>query len=200
MKQILQTENSQNNNKKEPITVDFETLKNLAPDTKGWLHFKNIDLSYPVVKTDDNSFYLSHLPDKSENEAGSIFVDYRCENIKENNNFIIYGHNMKNDTMFGLLDEYYNQEFYEKNSCFYYITEEKTYNVEILAGAVVDTNSDIYKVNLNEKKFEKIIRDLIKNSTFKTNKKYNPNDKIITLSTCGGTTTNARYVLIGAVK
>lgn len=81
------------------ITVDFEELLAQYPNAVGWLYCEGTPINYPVMQSDDNDYYLRRLPDGTYNTAGSLFADYRCGKLGESNNYIIYGHNMKNGTM-----------------------------------------------------------------------------------------------------
>ena len=81
--------------------IDYDYLLSINPDTVGYLIVENTSISYPVVKTNNNDYYLNHSFDKSNNVAGWIFMDYR--NKSDDNNIIIYGHNMKDGSMFGKL-------------------------------------------------------------------------------------------------
>lgn len=78
-----------------------------------WLYCPDTVINYPVVQSDDNEYYLRRLMDGSSNTAGTLFADYRCSPDFSDPHTVIYGHNMKNDTMFGILPEYGAQEFYE---------------------------------------------------------------------------------------
>lgn len=86
-----------------PISVDFDTLKEANEDVIGWLYCEDTPINYPVLQSDDNSYYLRRLVNGEWNVAGSLFMDYR-NNLSNNDwNTVIYGHNMKNDSMFGTL-------------------------------------------------------------------------------------------------
>ena len=86
-----------------PLSVDFSALKQENEDIIGWIYSENTPINYPVVQSDDNEYYLRRLTNGEYNIAGSIFMDYRNSASLEDNNTIIYGHNMKNNTMFGSL-------------------------------------------------------------------------------------------------
>ena len=83
--------------------VDFSLLKQENEDIVGWIYCEGTPISYPVVQSGDNQYYLHRLINGEYNIAGSIFMDYRNNAELEDNNTIIYGHNMKNNTMFGYL-------------------------------------------------------------------------------------------------
>ena len=82
-------------------TVDFNKLKEQNNETIAWLKVNNTNVEYPVVKGTNNSFYLNHCFDKSNNSAGWIFADYRNKFDNTDKNIVIYGHNMRDGSMFG---------------------------------------------------------------------------------------------------
>ena len=86
------------------LQVDFEGLKAQNPDVVAWIQIPALDISYPVVQGKDNSYYLHHMFDGKENKNGSIFIDYHNQPEFTDSNTIVYGHNMKNGSMFGTLD------------------------------------------------------------------------------------------------
>ena len=92
--------------------VDFDALSAVNPDIVGWLYLPDTSVSYPVVQGEDNSYYLKHLFDGTPNSAGCLFLDSRCEALNGKHS-VIYGHYMKNGTLFASLEEYQSQEYYE---------------------------------------------------------------------------------------
>ena len=93
---------------KPPISVDFDTLKSVNPDVVGWIYIEALDnINYPVVQGDDNETYLHTTYENNYNFAGTIFVDYENSSDFSDCNTLIYGHNMKNGSMFGNLKKIY---------------------------------------------------------------------------------------------
>lgn len=102
-----------------PLDIDFKELKSINPDVAGWIYMEALpDISYPIAQGDDNEFYLHHTYKKESIFAGSIFVD--CKNSRDfsDQNTIVYGHNMKNGSMFGTLKNYKLQETVDKSPYF----------------------------------------------------------------------------------
>ena len=91
-------------NKEKIAEYDFDKLKKMNSDIVGYIEVDNTNISYPVVKSSDNSYYLNHSYTKEKNNIGSIFLDYRndLDNLSKNN--IIYGHGRLDNTMFGSLN------------------------------------------------------------------------------------------------
>ena len=201
-KAIIETPNDNNDNAQEnedilPISVDFSVLKQENEDIVGWLYLENSPINYPVVQSNDNDYYLRRLVNGEYNIAGSLFMDYRNASNLENNNTIIYGHNMKNNTMFGSLQEYKSQDYYDNHKVMYYFTPGKNYIIELFTGYTISVESDIYDLSvIDSSKLE----ELISKSDFESNTKVTEEDKIITLSTCAYEYDGARYVVMGVLK
>lgn len=185
------------NEYKSPLDIDFEVLNQENQDIVGWIYLENSPINYPVVQSNDNEYYLHRLINGEYNLAGSIFMDYRNNSNLEDNNTIIYGHNMKNNTMFGSLQEYKEQEYYENHKTIYYFTPKKNYAIELIAGYTISVESDIYNLADIDKKE---LTDIISKSDFTSDIELKENDKLITLSTCAYEYDGARYVVIGILK
>lgn len=95
------------------LDIDFAALKEASPDLVGWLYCPDTVVSYPVVQGQDNSYYLSHLADGSENRNGCLFMDCGNRSGLSDENTLIYGHHMASGKMFACLVSYAEQEYYE---------------------------------------------------------------------------------------
>lgn len=175
------------------ITVDFEELLAQYPNAVGWLYCEGTPINYPVMQSDDNDYYLRRLPDGTYNTAGSLFADYRCGKLGESNNYIIYGHNMKNGTMFSCLTKYKSQPYYDEHPVLYLYTPEGNYQIELIAGFVSKPTRGIYNTNQT---YEQILR-YCSNYTFRSDVAPCEGDCYITLSTCSYEYENARYIVVG---
>lgn len=175
------------------ITIDFDQLLAQYPDTVGWLYCEGTPINYPVMQSDDNDYYLRRLPDGAYNTAGSLFADYRCGEIGDTNNYIIYGHNMKNGTMFSSLTKYKSQSYYDEHPVLYLFTPEVNYRIELIAGFVSKPTGEVYNT---EQTYEQIL-EYCALSTFASDVVPSGADAFITLSTCSYEYENARYVVIG---
>ena len=85
------------------INVDFNNLKKINDETVGWINVNNTNINYPFVRSRDNDYYLSHSYDKTYNNAGWVFMDYRNNRDLNNKNTILYAHGRIDKTMFGSL-------------------------------------------------------------------------------------------------
>lgn len=172
------------------IRVDFDALKKINADVVGWIYIEALDdVSYPVVQGTDNETYLHTTFEKKKNSAGAIFVD--CENSRDFSdcNTIVYGHNMKNGSMFGQLKKFIrNQETYEKSKYFWILTPEKNYRYEILSAYTTQVNSDTYTLFREPSDaFQKYLDTIKSRSEIPTDgTALTTKDRIVTLSTCTG--------------
>lgn len=176
-------------------SVAFEKLTAEYPDTVGWLYCEGTPINYPVVQSKDNLRYLRRLPDGRYNAAGSLFADYRCKEVAASGNYIIYGHNMKNGSMFGTLVRYKSQNYYDEHPTLYYLTPERTFRIELIAGFVTSPAGEVYDTQLSAEQ----VRQLCTRSSFKNRTIPQDGDTFIALSTCSYEYEDARYVVIGRV-
>lgn len=183
-----------------PISVDFEKLKQENEDIIAWLYCNETPINYPVAQADDNSYYLRKSTNGTYSSSGTLFVDYQNEADFSDNNTIIYGHNMRNVTMFGSLPEYRKQEYFDKHPIMYLLTPDNEYKIELIAGVTVSSASPIYKLPLEAENKEDFIFELIKKSTFSAEYTFSSNHKYVMLSTCLYDYDEARYVLVGLLK
>ncbi len=190
-------EETKNNDPIPPIAVNFDSLLNRNKDVVGWLYCPDTVINYPVVQGEDNDRYLHRDLDGKYLVSGTLFADYRNGALNEDANYIIYGHNMKNGTMFSALAKYKEQAYYDRHPVMYYLTPNGDYKLELLAGLVVKRDDKIYDPTLDEEAFSALLSDYIAKSTFKSDIKPEYTDTIVTLSTCSYEFDNARYIVIG---
>lgn len=179
-----------------PITVDFDALLADYPDIVGWLHCPGTPINYPILQGENNSYYLNRLPNKIHNANGSIFMDHRNASDFSNRNTIIYGHNIRNGTMFGSLKNYRNQDYYEANPTMWLLLPEQNYQLELTAGCVVRSDSHLYNVPDTGADAVKQVKDAMADSSFISGHELTEDDFWVTLSTCSYEFDNARYIVL----
>lgn len=183
-----------------PIEVDFDRLKSINEDVIGWIYIDALeDVSYPVVQGEDNETYLHTTYEKNYNFAGTIFVDYENSSDFSDCNTLVYGHNMKNGSMFGHLKKFAeDEELYRKDRYFWILTPEKNYRYEIISAYTTGVNSDTYTLFKGPgTEFEKYLDTILGYSELKTESTdLTIKDKIVTLSTCTGNE-STRFVVQG---
>lgn len=177
--------------------IDFDSLLAINEDVIGWLEMEAVDITYPVVQGEDNDYYLHRTFRRQDNFAGSIFLDYMNGSGLYNRNNIIYGHNMKNGSMFGTLKKYGEQETYDKSPYFWIYTPNKIYKYEIFACGVVGAYSDCYKITFADAADFQNFIDLAKSQSYvNTGVDVNYGDTVVTLSTCTGDS-ETRFIVQG---
>lgn len=180
--------------------VDFEKLEGINPDIVGWIYLEGSRINYPIVQSEDNQYYLKHLFDRSSNNSGCIFLDFRNNSDFTDRHSIIYGHHMKNGTMFTGLDAYKNQEYYDEHPRILLMMPEQNYVIEIFSGYVASVEDDSWQVDfLAEGDFEEWLGEIKERSCFVSENTPAVTDRIITLSTCSYEFNNARFVLHGVL-
>lgn len=180
-----------------PITVNFNKLLKKNSDAVGWIYCEDTVINYPVVQAKDNKKYLHADLDGDYLRSGTIFVDYRNGSVGKDRNFLIYGHDMRNNSMFGSLSEYKKQSYFDAHPVLYYLTPDGNYRIELAIGAVVDTDDLIYLTNPDKEAFVEYLTRLKRKSTFQSSVELSMEDKLVTLSTCSYEFDNARYIVIG---
>ena len=170
----------------------FDLIKK-NPDTVGYLKIPNTIIEYPVVKTDNNKFYLKHDFYKKSNVYGWIFADFKNEFPILSQNTIIYGHNTSIGIIFGDLINLLNKEWYEneENKYIYFSTTEQNYKFQIFSVYKINTTNDYLDIDYDENFIE-----MIKNRSFMDFNVEINDEKIITLSTCyNSSSSNVKLVI-----
>jgi len=177
--------------------IDFDNLKKVNEDIIGWIRFDKNGINYPVLQGRDNEEYLRILPDKTKNASGSIFMDYLCSSDFSDSHTIIYGHNMKNLSMFGRLKQYRTVEgYYEKNRYFTIYTPEQTCRYEIFAWYEAGVEDSVYQIGFtDEDAFGEFVALMLERRYQDTDVTADEKDKIVTLSTCSAA--GKRFVVHG---
>lgn len=185
---------------KPPIEVAFDKLKSVNEDVVGWIYVDALpDISYPIVKGKDNQTYLHQTYEKNYNFAGTIFVDYENSGDFSDCNTLVYGHNMKNGSMFGHLKKFREDDkLYKQDKYFWILTPERNYRYEIITAYTTGVNSDTYTLFKGPgEEFEKYLETIKGYSEIQTDDTdLTIKDRIVTLSTCTGNE-STRFVVQG---
>ena len=166
----------------------------------GWIYVDAPPyMSYPIVQGKDNQTYLHQTYEKNYNFAGTIFVDYENGSDFNDCNTLVYGHNMKNGSMFGHLKKFTEDEkLYNNDRYFWILTPDKNYRYEIISAYTTGVNSDTYTLFKGPgEEFEEYLQKIKSYSDIKTeDTELTIKDKIVTLSTCTGNE-STRFVVQG---
>ncbi|MCR5144143.1 MAG: class B sortase [Lachnospiraceae bacterium] len=184
------------------LEVDLKGLQKVNPDTVGWLYIENTDVSYPIMYSGDDKKYLHTDFNGAEANAGAIFLEGENSSDFNDRHTLIYGHNMKNESMFGSLKNYKSDEsYYDDHQYFQVITVGEDgstikYRYHIFAYKDVSVNDDVYYVlDENSTEMDKFIYNELKNnSLINVSVPSDTDQHVITLSTCT-TSDNNRFVV-----
>lgn len=169
------------------IDVDIDSLKEKNNDTVGWINVNNTNINYPFVQSNDNKFYLDHSFDKSYNEAGWVFLDYRNDSDLNNKNTILYAHSRLDKTMFGSLSRVLKNDWYQnKDNHIIRISTDK-YNTLWQIFSVYKIKEETYYITTNfnsDSEYTLFLDTLKERSLYNFNTNLSSEDKILTLSTC----------------
>ena len=193
--------NAEEKTEKETVfKVDFEKLLTINKETVAWIRFDEPKkISYPVVKAGDNDKYLRATFEGKKNSSGAIFMDAANMSDFTDRNTFIYGHNMKNGSMFGQLRKYKNEAFYKENPYFYIYTpdgRELTYQV-FAVGVVEDTAKSYMRSYGDDEEYIGYLKHLQNVSQYKTGVEVNAESRIVSLSTCTNVTDTQRLLVHG---
>lgn len=179
----------------EMAQVDLAGLKAVNSDVVGWLYQENGSISYPIMYSGDNDTYLHAALDKSYAYAGSIFLEGQSNPDLNDSYTIIYGHNMRNLSMFGSLKYYHNSGYYEDHQYFQIFKEDGIYRYHVFAYDIVNCDDEqIYSVPYGDNdEFTALLNRLYRGSEKDTGVEVTSADKVIALSTCS--TGDDRFVV-----
>lgn len=181
-----------------PIEVDFDALAAENEDVAGWLYCEDTNINYPVMQGEDNDYYLHHSYNGEESRAGAIFVDAGNSPHFADSNTIIYGHHMKNGSMFAHLADWADQAYFESHSEMWLLTPEGNYRIELFGGYLTPAGSDSYTIFTGAcQEFEDYLGKAAGASDVQTGAALPGDGRYVMLSTCEYDYKDARYVLHG---
>lgn len=183
------------------LQIDFDGLKAVNADVIAWIHIPALEISYPVVQGADNSYYLSHLFSGEENKNGCIFVDCHNDSGFTDTNTIVYGHNMRDGSMFGTLDHYAEEAIFRQYPCFYIYIPEYVLEYRVLScyAARIGSIGYTYKFPIKED-FKNFLEQIQSYASYDTGVRASDTDQIVTLSTCVNSNRDYRYLVHGRLE
>ncbi len=181
-----------------PITVDWEELKAINPDIIGWIYVEGQPtINYPVLRGDDNDEYLHRTLRRENRYAGAIFIDCQNSGRWDDPNTIVYGHNMRNGSMFGMLKFMNSQEAYDKNPYFWILTPERNDRYQIYSIFLTPTGSEVYTLfDQTGPEFLEWEKRMKSSSDIKSDVTLQETDHTVVLSTCTSDSSK-RCVVLG---
>lgn len=191
------TINKDEENIETKYVIDFQELKTKNPDTVGWIKVNGTDIEYTVVKAKNNDYYLTHNFEKKYNKSGWIFADYKNKIDGTDKNIVIYGHNVRDNSMFASLKNILKEEWYNnpENYKITFITEQETAIYEVFSVYQIEREDYYIQTDFaSNTEFAKFINKIKSRSIKDFNIEVTNEDNILTLSTCANNN-NYRIVL-----
>lgn len=177
--------------------IDFEQLQSVNEDIVGWLRIRGLGISYPVVQGEDNDYYLHRTFERTDNFAGCIFMNCDNDSDLSDQNTIIYGHNMKDGSMFGKLKNYNEEDVYQKSKYFWIYTPDLIYQYRIFSASIVNKTGLTYQIMFTEDEFNQFVNQAFSSSVVdNSGLSVTREDRVVTLSTCTGDD-STRFVVVG---
>ena len=169
------------------INVNFDELLKINNETKGWIKVNGTNINYPFVQTNNNDYYLTHSYNKSYNQAGWVFMDYRNSTTNLDKNTILYAHGMNNKTMFGSLRNILNSSWYDNTDNHIIKLSTPTENTlwQVFSVYHIPTTNDYIQTEFtSDEEYQQFLDMLKVRSAVNFDTTVNTTDKILTLSTC----------------
>lgn len=184
------------------LHINYEALTEINDDFRAWLRVPVLDISYPVVRADNNEHYLNYTFEGKWNGAGCLFIDYENSDDFSDYNTYIYGHNMKNGSMFGSLKRFRTEtDLCATNPYFYLYTEEMVYKYEIFAYYRTEYDSDRFMLVTTEDEYDYYMKSARQYSLYTPDHDidFSGRPNVVTLSTCSGTSGTKRLIVHGVL-
>ena len=179
--------------------IDHEKLMGINDHYQFWLYAAGTPIDYPVVQCGDNRYYMDRMFNRKANKAGTLFVDYRNLPGFADPNTLVYGHHMRDSSMFHSLTDYESRGFYEAHPWMLVVEPDSIALIEVFAGYVTDGRDHCYDIALSdEEDMRGFVAAAVEKSDFTSHVEVDcGRDRLVTLSTCAYNFENARYVVIG---
>ena len=167
----------------------------------GWILIPDTRINYPLLQGSDNDYYLKRTWDQRQNAVGSIFLEHLSSPDLSDFNTIVYGHNMRDGSMFAGLRKYRDQSYYEEHPYVYIRSDQGVYRYEIFASCLAGINSDAYSLGFpGEEARSRFLDNVLADSFLSTGIRPEITDRILTLSTCSGAGYTTRWVVQARLK
>lgn len=175
--------------------IDFEALSEVNPDVIGWIRIPDTNVDYPIVQTDDNDKYLHTSFEGEESIAGTVYLDFESDSDMMGFNNILYGHNMKNGSMFKDIVKYKDQSYFDEHKYFEIYTPERTIHLKAISCYYAKAEPIVRKTRFKTREsYEAFIKEMIKPCAWYEMPEF-PIDSLYTLVTCSYEVNDARTIL-----
>lgn len=183
------------------VPVDFAALQQRNPDVYAWIQIPNTAVDYPILQSStDNAYYLNHTIDREEKREGAIFTESFNTKTFEDPNTVIYGHDMKNGSMFQSIHNYMDRSFFDTNRDITIYMPDQILHYKIFAAYLTDNKHLLMNYNFwNQEEYKQYLDSIFSkrdmNAFVDTSMEVTNEDKIITLSTCYAGISTQRYLV-----
>lgn len=186
----------------ESLQVDLEALREVNKEVAGWVLIPGTEVSYPLVRGEDNDYYLNHGWDRQHNRAGAIFMDYTCSIDLSDPYTILYGHNMKDGSMFRTLWRYREQEFWEEHPRVYLFNDDGLHRYDIFSVWEPSASSETFHPDqlADDQLRQKLTGRSISYSAIDSGLTPEASERILALSTCSGSGYSTRWVVFAVER
>lgn len=177
--------------------TDLDSLQAVNSDVVGWISIPNTELSYPLLQGEDNDYYLTHTWQNEENSVGAIALEHRVSPDLSDFNTIVYGHRMRNGSMFGSLRNYNDINYWKQAPSVYVLIDSgEVYHYDIFAAYQADISLPVYLPGISEQSDkEDILQYALTHSVIDTGIIPTAEDQILSLITCTGEGYSARWIV-----
>lgn len=192
----------------ENMLPQYRELYQTNSDLVGWITVEDTEINYPLVRSEDNEYYLSHVFYGEESKYGCLYVKNFVDINEPGSNFVVYGHNMRDGSMFGGLKKFADREYYKEHPIIKLDTLFESREYEILAAFYSKVYAEDYEGikyyefydAASEEEFDAFINSFAKLRQYDTGVSAKYGDQLITLSTCSSHTEDGRFVVVAKRK
>lgn len=178
------------------ILEQYAPLLEINPEVVGWITIDNTPINYPLMQHKDNEYYLLHDPSNTSSIYGSIYIDYRNHPSMQNQNTLIYGHNMNDGSMFHELLKFKDETFFTSHPYLYISNLYERFTYEVFSVYVVDADIETIAPSFsNDEAFLSYLNSCMVRSLYPSDISFNSTDEIVTLVTCSYELPNARTIV-----
>lgn len=181
--------------------ISLDALREVNPQVVGWILIPDTEISYPLMQGTDNDYYLKRTWDGKRNDVGSIFLEHLSSSDLTDFHTIIYGHNMKNGSMFAGLQNYREESYREEHPYVYIRSDDGVFRYEIFSSYLAKVDSTTYGLAFPDEEAKALfLGNAIQDSVIQTDVEVAATDRILTLSTCSGKGYATRWVVHARLK
>ncbi len=175
--------------------IDFEALAQINPDVVGWITIPDTNIDYPIVQSQDNDTYLRKSFEGESTAAGSIFLDFESQSDMEGYNNIIYGHHMKNGSMFKDVVEYKDEQYFKDHQYFEIYTPKETIHLKAVSCYYIENDPMVRKTKFHDDdSFQAFVREMLEPCEY-AEIPQDPVSRLFVLVTCSYEVEDGRTVL-----